>query len=77
MPGISWKALPGVFLFMYPLQILLNLFLIPVSAGAVEFGVNQLFGEVALAGEVFGEVVGIFVTDAVAQFGGAWVVGIF
>ena len=77
MPGISWKALPGVFLFMYPLQILLNLFLIPVSAGAVEFGVTQFFGEVALAGEVFGEVVGIFVADAVAQFGGAWVVGIF
>ena len=64
MPGISWKALPGVFLFMYPLQILLNLFLIPVSAGAVEFGVTQFFGEVALAGEVFGEVVGIFVADA-------------
>ena len=77
MPGISWKALPGVFLFMYPLEILLNLFLIPVSAGAVEFGVTQFFGEVALAGEVFGEVVGIFVADAVAQFGGAWVVGIF
>ena len=76
-PGKAFQLMPGVFLFMYPLQILLNLFLIPVSAGAVEFGVTQFFGEVALAGEVFGEVVGIFVADAVAQFGGAWVVGIF
>ena len=61
------KLLPGIFLFVDPLQILFNLFFITVSAGPIKFRLSQFFRKIALAGKMFRKIMGIFVTDAMSQ----------
>ena len=68
MPGADFlKLLPGIFLFVDPLQILLDLFFITVPAGPIKFCLSQFFRQIALMGKVFRKIMGIFVADAMSQ----------